>query len=134
MTTETTRRALFGSAGLVALAAAVPAVAGARHDLAPNNGVNPRLLHTIVLRDRAEAECDRFDEEVEMPARKACTAEKAALPVEEAPPHREVATTYVNLFGEPVRLSTARASMRHPAPTTTPGSAPGARRCGSRSR
>ncbi len=113
MTTETTRRALFGGAGLVALAAAVPAIAGARHALpqdaqAAMPAVNPRLLRTIALRDRAEAECDRFDEEVEMPARRACAAEKAALPVEEAPPHREVATAYVNLFGETVRLSTAR--------------------------
>lgn len=115
MTTETTRRALFGGAGLVALAAAVPAIAGARHALpqdvqAAMPAINPRLLRTIALRDRAEAECDRFDEEVEMPARRACWAEKEALPVEEAPPHREVATTYVNLFGETVRLSTARAS------------------------
>jgi hypothetical protein len=115
MTTETTRRALFGGAGLVALAAAVPAVAGARHGLAQSNeaampAVNPRLLRVIALRDRVEAECDRFDEEVELPARRACWAEKEALPAEKAPPHREVATTYVNLFGETVRLSTARAS------------------------
>lgn len=115
MTTETTRRALFGGAGLVALVAAVPAVAGARHGLAQNNvaampAVNSRLLRIIALRDRVEAECDRFDEEVELPARRACWAEKEALPVEEAPPHRQVATTYVNLFGETVRLSTARAS------------------------
>jgi len=115
MTTETTRRALFGGAGLVALAAAVPAIAGARHGLPQNDkatmsAVNPRLLRVIVLRDRAEAEYERFDEEVETPARRACEAEKAALPVEEVPPHREVATTYVNLFGETVRLSTARAS------------------------
>lgn len=113
MTTETTRRALFGSAGLVAFAAAVPAVANARHGLAQNNeaampAVNPRLLRLIALRDHAEAECDRFDQEVEMPARRACLAEREALPAEEAPPHGEVATTYVNLFGETVRLSTAR--------------------------
>ncbi len=115
MTTETTRRALFGSAGLVALAAAVPAIAGTRQALPENDkpampAVNPRLLRLIALRDRVEAECDRFDEEVEMPARRACWAEKEALSVEEAPPHREVATTYVNLFGETVRLSTARAN------------------------
>jgi len=113
MTTETTRRALFGGAGFVALAAAVPAIAGARQAL-PQTGeaampaVNPRLLRVIALRDRVEAECERFDEEVELPARRACWAEKEALPVEEAPPHREVTTTYVNLFGETVRLSTAR--------------------------
>ena len=113
MTTGTTRRALFGGAGLVALAAAVPAIAGAQHALpqdaqAAMPAVKPRLLRLIALRDRVEAECDRFDEEVEMPARRACAAEKTALPVEEVPPHREVTTTYMNMFGETVRLSTAR--------------------------
>lgn len=58
MTTETTRRALFGGAGLVALAAAVPAVAST---MAATSDVSPALTKLIAAADEAKRQCDDFD-------------------------------------------------------------------------
>ena len=58
MTTETTRRALFGGAGLVALAAAVPAVAST---MSASSGVSPALAKLIAAADEAKRQCDDFD-------------------------------------------------------------------------
>jgi len=58
MTTETTRRALFGGAGLVALAAAVPAVAST---MSASLGVSPALAKLIAAADEAKRQCDDFD-------------------------------------------------------------------------
>lgn len=68
--------------------------------------ISPRLQRLMALYDRAEAECERFDVAVEMPARQACAAAKKALPIEQPPPHEQSATAFVNVFGETVRLST----------------------------
>lgn len=58
MTTETTRRALFGGAGLVALVAAVPAVAATMSAI---SGVSPALATLIAAADEAKRQCDDFD-------------------------------------------------------------------------
>lgn len=58
MTTETTRRALLGGAGLVALAAAVPAVAST---MSASSGVSPALAKLIAAADEAKHQCDNFD-------------------------------------------------------------------------
>lgn len=58
MTTETTRRALFGGAGLVALSAAVPAVAST---MSASSGVSPALAKLIATADEAKRQCDDFD-------------------------------------------------------------------------
>ncbi|WP_428968807.1 hypothetical protein ACQR50_14200 [Sphingomonas sp. Xoc002] len=58
MATETTRRALFGGAGLVALAAAVPAVAST---MSTSSGVSPALAKLIAAADEAKRQCDDFD-------------------------------------------------------------------------
>jgi hypothetical protein len=108
--TETTRRALLGGAGLIA-AATLPAFAAVMPTsttVKTSATVSPRLARLIALHDRAEAECERFDVEVEMPARRAYNAALQAQTKEEEPPHEEVATTFVNAFGDTVRLSTSR--------------------------
>ncbi len=69
MTTETTRRALFGGAGLVALAAAVPAVAST---MSASSGVSPALAKLIAAADEAKRQCDDFDTNTYDPL-KACT-------------------------------------------------------------
>jgi len=43
-----------------------------------------------------------------MPARKACAAALEAYPAEPSPPHEESSTTFVNMFGDTVRLSTEK--------------------------
>jgi hypothetical protein len=75
MTVHTSRRALFGGAGLIAVAALAECGSTPAHAAA----VNPRLLRVLALRDFAEAQCERFDEEVEMPARRAHPAAVAAI-------------------------------------------------------
>lgn len=103
---STTRRALIGggSAVVATMLLATGAVARARPLPRPND----RLRRAIALHDRADAECARFDVEVEMPARKACGAAIAAYQTEAPPPHEQVATTFVNAFDDTVRLSTDR--------------------------
>lgn len=106
MDTDTTRRSLLrlGTGAAVAVATVlVPAAAGA---LSPTS-TNPRMLRAIALWERLNAECARFDSEVEVPARKAWKAACDARPIEVEPPHRQSATTFENAFGETVRLSTA---------------------------
>ena len=70
------RRTLLGGAGLIAVAPL--ARCGSAPALAIS--VNPRLLRAIALRDFVEAQCDRLDEEVEMPASRAHAAAVAAKP------------------------------------------------------
>lgn len=72
----------------------------------PRSEKSARLSRLIVLHDRARNECERFDKEIEMPAHQECVAAIAALPIELPPAHVESATTFVNAFGDTVRLST----------------------------
>ncbi len=65
-----------------------------------------RLARLISLRDRADAACARFDEEIDTPAHAAYAAARAAFVAEPPPPHREVATTFINLNDQVKRLST----------------------------
>ncbi len=87
------------------LAAMIPGSSAA----ATNSGAiqtRRRLDKAIALHDRAEAECERFDREEETPARNAFVAALEACSNEAPPPHEESATTFVNVFGDTVRLST----------------------------
>lgn len=105
MTVHTSRRALFGGAGLIAVAALTKCASTSAHAAA----INPRLLRVIALHDRAQAACDRYEAEVETPAHNAFAAAKASYPVEALPPHRESASTFINCDGESIRLSTKNA-------------------------
>lgn len=106
MTTQTTRRALFG--GGSAVVAGMVLAKGGIAAAYPPQLVDDRLRRAMALYDRVEAECERFDVEVELPARQACVAAIAAYQAEPPPPHEESATTFVNAFGDTVRLSTDR--------------------------
>lgn len=110
---NTTRRDLLriGTSAAAYAAGAAIVVGGAAlvseaRSAAP--AVNPRLLKAIALRDRAEAAADRFDEQVHTPALKAFGAARDALPPVDPVPHESVATTFINAFGDKVRLSTER--------------------------
>lgn len=103
MTVHTSRRALFGGAGLIAVAALAKCGSTPAHAAT----ASPRLLRVIALRDRAEAAWERYERDVEAPTQKAYAATVEAEPVETPPPHRETPTSFVNLNGEDVRLTTA---------------------------
>lgn len=103
MTVHTSRRALFGGAGLIAVAALAKCGSNPAHAAT----ASPRLLRVIALRDRAEAAWERYERDVEAPTQKAYAATVEAEPVETPPPHRETPTSFVNLNGEDVRLTTA---------------------------
>jgi hypothetical protein len=108
---NTTRRDLlrFGTSAAAYAAGAAIVVGGAAlasEAKGATPGVNPRLLRAIALRDRAEKAVNRFDDDVEMPARRAYAAAAKALPAVPAVPHRSVATTFINTEGEEKRLST----------------------------
>lgn len=102
----TTRRALLGGGSAIIAAAMLTADFGASAHPLPRP--NDRLRRAMALHDRIETECERFDVEVEMPAREACGVVIAAYKDEPPPPHEESATTFVNVFGDTVRLSTDR--------------------------
>jgi hypothetical protein len=104
MDSSSSRRSFIGGAGLLVGGSLMSAAAIATAP--PAEATNARLLRLIALHDRAEAECERFDAEVEVPARQACAAAIRALPAELPPPHEQSATTFVNVFGDTVRLST----------------------------
>lgn len=105
MTAHTSRRALFGGAGLIAVAALAKCGSTPAHAAT----VNPRLLRIIALRDRAEEAWQRFERDVEAPTQKAYAATLAAEPIEMPPPHVETPTSFVNVHGKNVRLTTANA-------------------------
>ena len=103
MDSNTTRRGLLATAGVLSFAGLTSGSAAARHAIGEKDA---RLSRLIILHDRAQKECERFDIEIEMPARQECVAAINALPVEPDPPHVESETTFVNAFGDTVRLST----------------------------
>jgi len=80
MTQETTRRALFGAAGLVAVAAAVPVMANTAHLSASAAQVSPKLLALLAEHKAADATIDRFYAAVFNPAVDRETAMRAAIP------------------------------------------------------
>ena len=102
MISDTSRRVFIGATGTLAMASLIP-VAAARASV---SRINPQLLRLMALHDRVEAECERFDVHVEAPAREACVAAIRNLPAEAQPPHQQCTTTFVNAFGERIRLST----------------------------
>lgn len=67
MTTETTRRAVFGGTGLAAVAFAVPALASAG---STGSGISPELTRLMQAVADADSECQRYDEGVCAPASK----------------------------------------------------------------
>ncbi len=104
MAKETTRRALIAGAGLAAAAAlahcgSAPARAAA--------GTSPRLARLIALQGRAWTAYDRYTDDVEEPTIDAYYAALKGYTPEPEPPHQETATTFVNVHGNNVRLSTA---------------------------
>lgn len=105
MSTQTaTRRSLIGNGG--ALVAAAILTAG--RDASAQSAVSPnaRLHRAMALHDRVDAEYQRFESEVVGPARQACHAAIEAVPRETPPPHEQSTTTFVNMFGDTVRLTT----------------------------
>ncbi|MCT8002397.1 hypothetical protein NZL82_10960 [Sphingomonas sanguinis] len=77
MTTETTRRALFGGAGLVALAAAVPAVAST---MSASSSVSPALARLIAVSAEAWQVSEDHDNLILKPADKAAKALASQIP------------------------------------------------------
>ncbi|WP_294271817.1 hypothetical protein [uncultured Sphingomonas sp.] len=77
MTAETTRRALFGGAGLVALAAAVPAVAST---MAASSGVSPALATLIAVSEEAWQVSEDHDNLLLKPADAAAKALASQIP------------------------------------------------------
>ncbi|MEH3099811.1 hypothetical protein [Sphingomonas adhaesiva] len=106
ITTAASRRAILGGVGILAAIGAGPAVAATAAPRQPASA-SARLLRAIRLYDRVDAAWDRFDKEVEMPMHKALSDAFEAQPKEAEPPHEEALTTFVNAFGNTVRLSTA---------------------------
>lgn len=106
MRTHTSRRGFIGGAGLLAAGSLAPVAAAATEARATHNSA--RLTRLIALHDRVNAECERFDDEVETPAREAWAAAIEAYPAEMPPPHEESRTSFVNVFGDAVRLSTSQ--------------------------
>ena len=104
--TITTRRSLLSGSTAIMAAALLATSTGT--SARPTPRPSDRLRRAMDLHDRIESECERFDVETEMPARQACAAAIAAYQAEPPPPHEESATTFVNAFGDAVRLSTDR--------------------------
>lgn len=104
MNRSTTRRALIGGAGLIAVTVVSQCVPAPVQGQA--SAISPRLLRAIALRDQADAEYTRFYDTVEEPTQEALAAALAAFRPDAPPPHREVATTFENMDGDAVRLST----------------------------
>lgn len=101
---DTTRRALLGGSAAVLAAALVPSGGEASpHALGRSS---ERLRRAIRLHDRVGTEYERFDVEVESPALRAFATAIAAYEDEPPPPHEQSATSFVNAFGDLVRLST----------------------------
>lgn len=113
-TTQTTRRALIGGAGLAGVVLIAPALAAATQSSAVRGAdqgtASPRLLRVMALHAQAEATAARYEAEVEAPARAAYAQEAEAArerfmrPV----PHESVATTFININEDEMRLSTDR--------------------------
>lgn len=106
------RRAIIGAAGLAAVVSIVP---GVRALASPVQGTGSRLTRLIALHDRVLAACERFDECVEGPARRACDAAIAAHPAEPPLPHEQSVTTFVNVEGQTRRLCTSQFWIEGPA-------------------
>ncbi|TCP36531.1 hypothetical protein [Sphingomonas sp. BK235] len=105
MTRSTTRRALIGGAGLLAVAGVAQCAAPAHGATAAAAG-STRLRRLIALQKRAELIAAAYWREVGAPAHAALKAAHAAYVAEPEPPHRTTTKSFVNINGERRTFST----------------------------
>ncbi|WP_010162589.1 hypothetical protein [Sphingomonas sp. PAMC 26617] len=104
LTTQATRRAIFGTIGLGVAAVTVAAAAPVAALSAPAGGVSPELARLIAAAQAAEAASDNYTREVYEPARQAWLKEREAFP------HFTMMGTD-DMSGKPIRYSTDDKSM-----------------------
>ncbi|MBB3347343.1 hypothetical protein [Sphingomonas sp. BK069] len=105
MTRSTTRRALIGGAGLLAVAGVAQCAAPAHAGSAAAAG-SVRLRRLIALQQRAYEISEQYWDEVGHPAHQAFNAAKAAYVGEPEPPHRTTKSSFINLNDERHTFST----------------------------
>ncbi len=112
MAQATTRRSALRSIAMAATAPAIVTTAWAAPGPRTTARIHQDLSRAIALHGRAEATEGDFYENIEKPAHAKYAAALKAYPVEPPPPHEEVATVFLNLDEDEVRLSTAAVGSR----------------------